>query len=327
MDLGGALWLALWIGFFGAVFALVGVWLFGKALVGDITFREACLTCLPLAVCYLLIFAARGTFFVWIFGACALAYAFWIATQRTAEQRQMEQLALQRDHDRWRDAVLTDDHNAGAHLFLGHALVKMGDLEGAAEQYDRALALDPVNVRELLSFLAGRAEQEVTELRRLLPDLEALERQVRRRDSYRGDLIHTESHPHVERDRGGLTHLEPLRSTLAIAAPAGQVPAEPNAVPENAHREYFGETEDEVEHGTGGRLSELRQLLDINPDDPLTRLAYAEALEEAGEIEAARAEYQRVAREEPENEPARAALARLEGAEESAPPAEEPPNP
>lgn len=295
-----ALMMSLWMGFLAAAVTAVGVYLFRKAVLGDLTFQEAAGAWLPLACCFLVMYATRHSAISWIFGMAGVGWLAWVALRRRREEKEIEEALIAQEIEKWSAAIAADDRNAGAHLFLGHALVQRGDFDTAAWHYQRALQLYPENVRDLLAFLGQRTEAEVLAIRLRLPELDAIARAVRE------------------------------RSTLGNEAPPG-IPLVQESPPEPAPEEAPGRPllghasleERDEELARLGRLADLRQVVDASPDDLAIRLAYASALEEAGFLARAREEYQRVAAADPGNAEAAEALARLEAPAEAAPATDE----
>jgi len=181
MDLGTALWIALCMGFWGFVYVLLTGLVVWKVIQGDLSVRDGLIHWAPMFLCYLLLYAARGTILSWLFGVGGMSYLLWVTYQDFAEEQRIEKALLAQDLQKWQDAVAQDEHNAGAHLYLGHALAQWGDYDAAAAEYRRALELDITNVRELLLFLSRHSGVVENEIRSRLPDLERLSREARHR--------------------------------------------------------------------------------------------------------------------------------------------------
>lgn len=227
-------------------------------------------------------YTASGGVLRLLFLACAPAY---LGLLTFLQQREGERIAddlVEREVEKWSRAIAADDLNAGAHLFLGNALLARGDSAAAAGEYRRALELDPGNARDLLLFLTKRPEEEVQALREQLPDLEQLAREVRQRSTFNEEIAWTDSE---HRDTVGPL---PHRELLGYESP----------------EERFAMVEQPS-------LGEMQRLLEQSPDDTVLRLNYAAALVEAGQATRARAQYEQVLALEPGNADAATALARL----------------
>lgn len=293
-----SLFMGLWMGFWGAVVAFFGAILFWKAIQGDITFGEAAILWFPLFLAFLFAYVAyvvmRSTLLAIGFGLAGGGYVVWQVVRQHQEERRAEEAVLQAEMDKWSRAVAADDRNAGAHLFLGHVLVKRGDYEAAASEYRRALELDPTNASDLRLFLGAQPTHVAEAMAAHLPDLERLTRAQRSRRPTWADADHRPSAP---------------------AASAGQPPCPTTAATPQRH--WFGATPEEesteVPSGLSARLAELRAHLGRNPDDQDTRLRYAQALAAAGEKEEARKEYEKVLARNPQNQEAADGLALLNG--------------
>lgn len=311
-----ALFMALWMGFLIAAVAFVGALLFWKAIQGDITFQEAAIAWIPLAACFLLLYISRGTVLSWLFGIAGVGYLAWIVLRRHQEEQQIEEDLVAQEIEKWGQAVEADPANGGAHLYLGHALVQRGDLDGAADHYRHALELDLNNVRELLMFLARRGDAEEREIRARLPDLERITRQVRERSAFGPAAASSPSPADLRAEREGAPPAGDTEETGSPFPPesgeeGGRQSASSTAP---AGRVLFGyETDEErfADQERLGRLAELRKVVDDSPDDLFARQAYAAALAEAGYTERACEEYQLLLAADPDNQDAAEALARL----------------
>lgn len=319
------LWRALLMGFFGGIYGLLGAYLFWKAIQGDITFYQAGLVWIPLLGCFLLIWAG-GSAGGWVGGMGSLAYITWIAVRNTQEEKQIREDLIARDIAKWSRTIADDPHNAGAHLFLGHALVERGEMDAAAGEYTRALELDPTNVRALLDSLVRRRSDVEAAIRSRLPDLEQISREVTQRSTLPGAVayeVDAKAIPHTPfvgtpqgpYTTGGLP-IVPGALGVVDGAGIGSIREDPH---KPVHREMLGyESEEERVHDQElrARLSDLQTVVQTNPDDASFRLAYAEALEEVEEFERAREQYHWALKLDPSNQKAAAAIARLGEPEE-----------
>ncbi len=292
------LFLGLAMGTIGAAYLAVGAYLFHKAILGDITFREAVIAFVPLVVSFIGVFVGQGTLFSWICGLAGLGYLGYLVARRHQEERRIEIELVESELEKWGRAVADDDSNAGAHLFLANALVEKGDLDAAAAHYRKSLERDPTNVKELMEFLLRRTSTEQAAIRSLLPELDRIAQEQYERDTYGRVITGQNAQPALSApDQGpelspeGAKGPRPGRVLLGYESPE-------EAYADQQRRAY---------------LSEMRRVVDQSPDDVAARLAYAAALEEAGHPDRAREEYRRVLSLSPDHAEARAALNRLGG--------------
>ncbi|MBI3948256.1 MAG: tetratricopeptide repeat protein [Armatimonadetes bacterium] len=308
-DLFNFVCLVMWLLAIGACF----VFLLRKAMDGELARDTFVLHCIPLGFLLIGFLATNGRPWSPLLGLAIPAYIGVVLLRLHQESQRAAEEVLQRELDKWGRAVADDDRNSGAHLYLGNALVERRDYEAAAAHYRRALELDPTNVRELREFLLRCPGSVAAEVEARLPDLDRVEAEVRRRGGARpGDSVFVEKEWRVVGDVRH-PHLEEHHATMVVAAPPGEVPREANDVGPAPRREWLGAADEPGDAGSAaaGRLSELRGLLDRNPDDTFTRAAYAAALEAAGDRDGARAQLEKVLRAEPGNQEAAAALQRL----------------
>ncbi|HPO72621.1 MAG TPA: tetratricopeptide repeat protein [Armatimonadota bacterium] len=292
------LFLGLAMGTIGAAYLAVGAYLFHKAILGDITFREAVIAFVPLVVSFIGVFVGQGTLFSWICGLAGLGYLGYLVARRHQEERQIEIDLVNAELEKWGRAVADDDANAGAHLYLANALVEKGDFDAAATHYRKSLERDPTNIKELMEFLLRRPRPVQAAIRERLPELDRLVQDQYERDTYGRVVTGPNAQP-----------LLSAREPEPEPAPEGATAAPPAPVllgyesPEEAY----------ADQQRRAYLSEMRRVVDQSPDDVAARLAYAAALEEAGHPDRAREEYRRVLSLSPDHAEARAALNRLGG--------------
>ncbi len=111
-------------------------------------------------------------------GGATTAFLLWLVHQPELERRAVSRQIAAGEYARWKRAVAADPGNAGAHLYLGHALLQQGHCDEAGTAYRAALDLDPTCIHSIEITLAGAPEAHAAKARTHLPDLRRIAEEV-----------------------------------------------------------------------------------------------------------------------------------------------------